>query len=177
MERAFVLLTPILQEETFGNVVLEAKSVGLPVVAFADRRPPGAHRSTSAHGYLCSSQDADALKRGVEFFLDDDEAMAACTGSPAWPTSPSTRATRATRSPTGGSESSAARSRSTLGLAANKAPVAKGGDSASCRRTARGEVGSDERGGGDREAGQKGRRRSASGRARPYSFPCSSPRS
>ena len=35
MNASYVLAAPILQEETFGNVALEARSVGLPVVTFA----------------------------------------------------------------------------------------------------------------------------------------------
>ena len=35
MKASYVLAAPILQEETFGNVALEARSVGLPVVTFA----------------------------------------------------------------------------------------------------------------------------------------------
>src|SRR5205085_2187833 len=34
MNASYLLAAPILQEETFGNVVLEARSAGLPVVAF-----------------------------------------------------------------------------------------------------------------------------------------------
>jgi glycosyltransferase involved in cell wall biosynthesis len=63
-----VLSAPILQEETFGNVVLEARSVGLPVVTF----PRGGlgelvyHRET---GYLCPTSDLDGLLEGLRYCL------------------------------------------------------------------------------------------------------------
>lgn len=72
MRASFLLVAPILQEETFGNVVLEAKSVGLPVVAFARGAIPELveHKET---GYLCESADAQGLEQGVEYFLDSLE--------------------------------------------------------------------------------------------------------
>lgn len=73
MASSFLLLAPILQEETFGNVVLEAKSVGLPVVAF----PRGGIPELVEHletGYLCESCDVEGLVRGVEYFLTDPRA-------------------------------------------------------------------------------------------------------
>ncbi len=68
MKASYLLVAPILQEETFGNVVLEARSVGLPVVTF-DRGALGelvAHRQT---GYVCSSADLDGLREGIRHFL------------------------------------------------------------------------------------------------------------
>jgi len=71
MGAAYLLLAPILQEETFGNVLLEAKSVGLPVVAFATGGLPELveHEKT---GYLCEGQDSEGLLKGIEFFLESD---------------------------------------------------------------------------------------------------------
>lgn len=71
MGAAYLLLAPILQEETFGNVLLEAKSVGLPVVAFATGGLPELveHEKT---GYLCEGQDSESLLKGIEFFLESD---------------------------------------------------------------------------------------------------------
>ena len=61
---------PILQEETFGNVVLEARSVGLPVVTFAR----GGLTELVEHGrtgYVCESPDVDGLSAGLRHYLDD----------------------------------------------------------------------------------------------------------
>jgi glycosyltransferase involved in cell wall biosynthesis len=68
MQASYVLSAPILQEETFGNVVLEARSVGLPAVTFA-RGGLGelvSHRET---GYLCPTADLDGLLEGLRYFL------------------------------------------------------------------------------------------------------------
>jgi len=68
MRASFVLAAPILQEETFGNVVLEARSVGLPVVTFA-RGGLGelvTHRQT---GYICPTADLAGLSEGLHYFL------------------------------------------------------------------------------------------------------------
>ena len=70
MQRSWLLLAPILQEETFGNVVLEAKWSGLPVVATRRGGLPELveHEQT---GYLCRAEDAGAVRSGVQWFLDD----------------------------------------------------------------------------------------------------------
>ena len=70
MRAAYVFAAPILQEETFGNVVLEAKSVGLPVVAFPTGGVPELveHRVT---GYLCADASLEGLVEGLRYFLDD----------------------------------------------------------------------------------------------------------
>jgi glycosyltransferase involved in cell wall biosynthesis len=73
MKHAYILVAPILQEETFGNVVLEAASVGLPAVVF----PRGGLPELVEHlktGYLCSDSDASALREGLKYFLDDPAA-------------------------------------------------------------------------------------------------------
>jgi glycosyltransferase involved in cell wall biosynthesis len=68
MKSSYVLAAPILQEETFGNVVLEARSVGLPVVTFAHGGLTElvAHRRT---GYLCDTADLPGLLAGLRYFL------------------------------------------------------------------------------------------------------------
>lgn len=68
MADAYLLVAPILQEETFGNVVLEAKSVGLPAVVF----PQGGLVELVEHGvdgYLCSEQTLDGLLAGLRHFM------------------------------------------------------------------------------------------------------------
>ncbi len=72
MRAAYLLAAPILQEETFGNVVLEARSVGLPVVAFATGALPELidHGVT---GYLCAESTTVALLDGLHYFLGDSD--------------------------------------------------------------------------------------------------------
>ena len=68
MKASYVLAAPILQEETFGNVALEARSVGLPVVTFArgGLTELVSHRGT---GYVCASADLAGLLEGLRHFL------------------------------------------------------------------------------------------------------------
>jgi len=72
MRASYLLGAPIVQKETFGNVVLEAKSVGLPVVAFARGGVPELveHEVT---GVLCQSMTVESLIAGFRFFLDDPQ--------------------------------------------------------------------------------------------------------
>jgi len=68
MKASYVLAAPILQEETFGNVALEARSVGLPVVTFAR----GGLTELVSHGttgYVCASADLAGLLDGLRYFL------------------------------------------------------------------------------------------------------------
>ncbi len=68
MRAAYVLAAPILQEETFGNVLLEAKHAGLPAVTFAR----GGLTEQIRHGetgYLCSTHDVAGLLEGLTYFL------------------------------------------------------------------------------------------------------------
>ena len=75
MRASYVLSAPIVQEETFGNVALEARAVGLPVVAFARGGLVElvAHRET---GYLCPTTDVEGLLEGLRYFLRDPSARA-----------------------------------------------------------------------------------------------------
>ena len=68
MQAAYVLAAPILQEETFGNVLLEAKYAGLPAVAFA--RGGLIEQIEHGHtGYLCPTADLAGLIEGLTYFL------------------------------------------------------------------------------------------------------------
>jgi len=80
MKASYVLAAPILQEETFGNVVLEARSVGLPVVTFArgGLTELVEHRRT---GYLCRSADLDGLLDGLRFYLTRPDERAAASAN------------------------------------------------------------------------------------------------
>ncbi|MBI3403204.1 MAG: glycosyltransferase family 4 protein [Acidobacteria bacterium] len=75
MRASYVLSAPILQEETFGNVALEARALGLPVVAFARGGliELVTHRET---GYLCPTADLEGLLEGLRYFLHDPAARA-----------------------------------------------------------------------------------------------------
>jgi glycosyltransferase involved in cell wall biosynthesis len=69
MRASYVLAAPILQEETFGNVVLEARSVGLPVVAFA-RGGIGELVTDGETGVLCRAENVDGLVEGLRRFFE-----------------------------------------------------------------------------------------------------------
>jgi glycosyltransferase involved in cell wall biosynthesis len=88
MRASYVLAAPILQEETFGNVALEARSVGLPVVTFAR----GGLTELVTHGrtgYVCESADLQGLLAGLRHFLTHpDERAAASAQSLAASTAP-----------------------------------------------------------------------------------------
>jgi glycosyltransferase involved in cell wall biosynthesis len=88
MKASYLLSAPILQEETFGNVVLEARSVGLPVVTFAR----GGLTELVDHGrtgYVCETSDLNGLLAGLRFYLDNkatrDQASANSLGVTASP--------------------------------------------------------------------------------------------
>jgi glycosyltransferase involved in cell wall biosynthesis len=78
MKASYVLAAPILQEETFGNVALEALSVGLPVVTFAR----GGLTELVTHGrtgHVCASADLDGLLDGLRHFLAHPDERAAAS--------------------------------------------------------------------------------------------------
>jgi len=78
MKAGYVLAAPILQEETFGNVALEARSVGLPVVTFAR----GGLTELVSHGttgYVCASADLAGLLDGLRYFLAHPAERAAAS--------------------------------------------------------------------------------------------------
>lgn len=68
-----LLAAPILQQETFGNVVLEALTEGLPAVVF----PHGGLPELVEHevtGWVCGEATLEGLLAGLRHFLDDAEA-------------------------------------------------------------------------------------------------------
>ena len=80
MKASYVLAAPILQEETFGNVVLEARSVGLPVVTFAR----GGLTELVDHGrtgYVCETPDLPGLLAGLRYYLADRAARDAASAN------------------------------------------------------------------------------------------------
>jgi glycosyltransferase involved in cell wall biosynthesis len=68
MRASYLLVAPILQEETFGNVLLEARSEGLPVVTF-DRGALGELVTHKETGFICATNDVAGLREGIEHFL------------------------------------------------------------------------------------------------------------
>jgi glycosyltransferase involved in cell wall biosynthesis len=75
MRHSYLLGVPSVGEEGLGNVALEARQVGLPVVAF----PAGGLREVVEHqvtGYLCDRADLPSFVGGVRFFLDNPAARA-----------------------------------------------------------------------------------------------------
>jgi glycosyltransferase involved in cell wall biosynthesis len=80
MKASYVLAAPIVQEETFGNVVLEARSVGLPVVTFAR----GGLTELVEHGrtgYVCETPDVPGLLTGLRHYLGDRAARDAASAN------------------------------------------------------------------------------------------------
>jgi glycosyltransferase involved in cell wall biosynthesis len=73
MKESYLLLAPYQGEESFGIVVLEALSVGLPVVAFRLGAIPELveHGGT---GYLCADPKTESLVAGIEYYLSDPDA-------------------------------------------------------------------------------------------------------
>ena len=64
---------PSVCEEALGNVVLEAKQAGVPSVVF----PDGGLPELVAHGvdgWVCRAKTAEALREGIEHYLDADAA-------------------------------------------------------------------------------------------------------
>jgi glycosyltransferase involved in cell wall biosynthesis len=80
VSRAAVLCCPSLPEirESFGLVVLEAKSVGVPAVVFRCGALPEQIRH-QVDGYICEIVSADALAAGLDSFLADDACRRAAS--------------------------------------------------------------------------------------------------
>jgi glycosyltransferase involved in cell wall biosynthesis len=78
MRASYVLAAPILQEETFGNVVLEARSVGLPVVTF-DRGGLTELVEHGRTGYVCETPDLPGLLTGLRHYLCNPAERAAAS--------------------------------------------------------------------------------------------------
>ena len=81
MRNSYLLAAPIPETESFGNVALEAKSVGLPVVTF----PTGGLVELVDHqrtGFVCRDLTLESLLEGIRHFLHQpaarDAASAAC---------------------------------------------------------------------------------------------------
>jgi|CXWL01.1.fsa_nt_gi glycosyltransferase involved in cell wall biosynthesis len=88
MAAATVLAAPILQAETFGNVVLEARNAGLPAVVFPSGGLPELveHRVT---GWVCPRPELADLVLGLRYFLGDPAARAAASAAAlAWAARP-----------------------------------------------------------------------------------------
>jgi glycosyltransferase involved in cell wall biosynthesis len=80
MRASYLLATPFLGDETFGNVALEARSVGLPVVTFAN----GGLLELVEHGstgHVCDTADLDGLLRGLRGYLTDRAARDAASAN------------------------------------------------------------------------------------------------
>lgn len=74
MEQAALLVAPILQEETFGNVVLEAAASGLPAVVF----PRGGLPELVEHevtGWITAEPTLEALLATLEAALAEGERL------------------------------------------------------------------------------------------------------
>ena len=78
MRASYVMAAPILQEETFGNVILEARDVGLPIVTFArgGLTEMVDHKNT---GFVCSTPDLEGLLDGLRYFLSNADRRAAAS--------------------------------------------------------------------------------------------------
>ncbi|HVJ83876.1 MAG TPA: glycosyltransferase family 4 protein [Planctomycetia bacterium] len=80
LAETYLMVAPIEQEETFGNVALEAKVAGVPAVV----TPRGGlielvdHRRT---GWIAAAADADSVAAGMAHFLDDPAARAAASAA------------------------------------------------------------------------------------------------
>jgi mannosyltransferase len=75
MREATVLALPIIQQETFGNVALEAMSSGLPVVTF-DSGGLTELVENGVTGIVCDAPTVECLVNGIERYLLDPPARA-----------------------------------------------------------------------------------------------------
>ena len=72
--RAAIHVSPSIQDDSFPNVVLEAKEAGLPSVVFPTGGLPEAVRDR-VDGFVCKSADAESLIEGIEYFLSDRDRL------------------------------------------------------------------------------------------------------
>ncbi len=80
MKASYLLATPVLGDEAFGSVSLEARSVGLPVVTFAS----GGLLEQVEHGrtgYVCETSDLSGLLAGLRYYLSDPAARDAASAN------------------------------------------------------------------------------------------------
>ena len=76
LDQADVHVCPSMCDESFPNVVLEAKSRGVPSVVF----PSGGIPELVSHrvdGYVCDTKTAAALREGILYFVRDRDARRA----------------------------------------------------------------------------------------------------
>ena len=74
LAKADLHVCPSIFEDPFPNVVLEAKSQGVPSVVFSSGGIPELVRH-GVDGYVCAEKTADALRQGILYFLRDRDAL------------------------------------------------------------------------------------------------------
>ena len=74
LAKADLHVCPSIFEDPFPNVVLEAKSQGLPSVVFSSGGIPELVRH-GVDGYVCAEKTADALREGILYFFRNREAL------------------------------------------------------------------------------------------------------
>ena len=70
--KAYVHVCPSMCNEALGNVVLEAKQMGIPSVVFPDGGLPEMIEH-KVDGYICRESSVSALVEGLEYFLDNPD--------------------------------------------------------------------------------------------------------
>jgi glycosyltransferase involved in cell wall biosynthesis len=73
LRESYLFLAPILQDETFGTALLEAKSVGLPIVGFPRGGIPE-QVEDGVTGHLCEESTVASLAEGVRRYLENPES-------------------------------------------------------------------------------------------------------
>jgi glycosyltransferase involved in cell wall biosynthesis len=80
MKASYLLATPTLGDEAFGNVSLEARSVGLPVVTFA-RGGLVEQVEHGRTGYICETADLEGLLKALRHYLANPAARDAASAN------------------------------------------------------------------------------------------------
>jgi glycosyltransferase involved in cell wall biosynthesis len=80
MKASSLLATPPLGDAAFGNVSLEARSVGLPVVTFA-RGGLVEQVEHGRTGYICDTADLEGLLKGLRHYLANPAARDAASAN------------------------------------------------------------------------------------------------